>query len=92
MIRRNGRGDKRSCPYIDGADPRCASHFTLGQIGQAFSLCLNNHERCSTYQRIQREAKRKPQFIDVTCSIVPFAGSAHPALGAVPAALQATGT
>ena len=92
MICPSGRGEKGTCPYIDGDDPRCASHFTLGQIDQAFALCLNDHERCSTYKRIQREANEGIQFIDVTCSIEPFVSAARGSVATLSSPLPATST
>ena len=92
MICPSGRGEKGTCPYIDGDDPRCASHFTLGQIDQAFALCLNNHERCPTYKKIQREARAATPFTNITCSIGAFVDPIRSTVAADPSPLQATGT
>jgi len=92
MSHLNGQGEKHSCPHIDGEDSRCASLFTLSQIDQAFALCLNNHERCSTYKSIQDESKRQSRLINLTCSVGRFSDEHPTSIGAVPAPLQATGT
>jgi len=90
MIRPNGRDEKRSCPYIDGDDPRCASHFTLSQIDQAFSLCLNNHECCSTFKNIRHESQPVEPCIHLSCSIERCATPAM--LSDVSAAIRPAGT
>ena len=43
------------CPFLDLDDARCASHFSLGRISEAFDTCVNRHLGCPTYYRLLRE-------------------------------------
>ena len=43
------------CPFLDHDDARCASHFSLGRISEAFDTCVNRHLGCPTYYRLLRE-------------------------------------
>ena len=44
-----------SCPYINLDDSRCAKHFTLGHLTQAFHVCLDGYAACPTYQQLRAE-------------------------------------
>ena len=62
MVR--GRIELKSvCPFIDLNDPRCAKHFTLSRLEEAFSLCFGNHHDCSVYHRL---ATQQATFIGIT--------------------------
>lgn len=43
------------CPFIDDEDPRCASHFTLGHLSEAFGHCVDGYRGCATYWRLVRD-------------------------------------
>jgi len=45
------------CPFIDLNDARCARHFTLSHLGEAFELCLRRHANCVTFYRILGERR-----------------------------------
>ncbi len=40
------------CPFLEQADPRCADHFSLINIADAFSHCVGRHQACPVYQRL----------------------------------------
>lgn len=44
-----------ACPFIDADDARCASHFTLKRLSEAFGDCLDGYYGCTTYWRLARE-------------------------------------
>jgi hypothetical protein len=44
-----------ACPFLDLDDERCASHFSLGRLSEAFDICVNRHLGCPTYYRLLRE-------------------------------------
>ncbi len=46
------------CPFINRNDSRCAARFTLGRLGEAFRLCVNDHHDCHVYDQIEREQDR----------------------------------
>lgn len=54
MIRRNAH-TQDACPFIDDNDSRCASHFTLTRLSDAFGDCLDGYRGCATYWRLVRE-------------------------------------
>lgn len=43
------------CPFLESDDPRCASHFTLTRLSDAFGHCVNRHLGCPLYYRLLRE-------------------------------------
>ncbi len=43
------------CPFIEQDDHRCARHFSLGRINEAFDVCMNRYLACPTYYRLLRE-------------------------------------
>ena len=45
------------CPFIDRKDSRCSSQFTLSRLHNAFGLCVNEYQRCTTYHRILSESQ-----------------------------------
>lgn len=57
MVHDSGRSYSRNrpCPFINLNDTRCAAHFTLGRIEQAFGVCFNHHQTCAIYYRLQQE-------------------------------------
>jgi hypothetical protein len=46
------------CPYVEQSDVRCASHFNLGRLDQAFDHCFEHAGFCPVYNRLLREARR----------------------------------
>lgn len=45
------------CPFVDLNDKRCASHFTLSRMDEAFDLCMRRHLHCVTYYQILQERR-----------------------------------
>lgn len=37
------------CPFADRAESKCAAHWTLANVGQAFEHCADNYEHCPVY-------------------------------------------
>ncbi|MCC7408549.1 MAG: hypothetical protein IT442_10795 [Phycisphaeraceae bacterium] len=52
MLRDPGHEPMRCCPFIDREDPRCAAHFSLPRLAQAFGICVNDYARCATYREL----------------------------------------
>ena len=44
--------DLTTCPFVDLADPRCQSHFSLTHLNNTFSICFHQYRTCSHYQDI----------------------------------------
>lgn len=58
-----------SCPFIDRDDPRCAQRFSIRQLDQVFSLCLNDPHACGVYQQLaweQRPGDTQPPIPTLT--------------------------
>jgi hypothetical protein len=55
MNQENESSDAGLCRFIDSQDRRCSNRFSLGRLGEVFSLCVNNHDACSVYQQIWEE-------------------------------------
>lgn len=70
------------CPFVESDDARCASHFTLGRLNQAFDVCMNGHHSCPIYYRLLRESQRAAT-LTITINGQPFAAGRN---------LRATGT
>ena len=43
------------CPFTDRGEPRCATHWTLHNVGDAFRYCANRYTECPAYQQLLRE-------------------------------------
>ena len=43
------------CPFMNLNDPRCARHFSLSRLNEAFTICLNGYTDCPTYYQIRVE-------------------------------------
>ncbi|MDD4891532.1 MAG: hypothetical protein PHU85_16560 [Phycisphaerae bacterium] len=44
-----------ACPFLDEADTRCAGHFNLNHLAEAFTQCLGRYQACPVYQRLMRD-------------------------------------
>ena len=44
-----------ACPYVNRADHRCSTRFSLGKIDQTFSMCFGAFQGCPQYHRIHAE-------------------------------------
>lgn len=65
MILRDSETEPRVCPFIDLNDSRCARHFTLTRLGEAFELCLKRHSNCVTFYHILRERRQGAGALNV---------------------------
>ncbi len=43
------------CPLLELADPRCAAHFNLTNLSDAFTHCVGRYQACPVYQRLLRD-------------------------------------
>ena len=41
-----------ACPFINLDDPRCAGHFSLSRVDEAFEICLNKHKGCAVFHQL----------------------------------------
>jgi hypothetical protein len=55
VMPRLAESETQCCPFIEHDDARCAPHFTLGRLSEAFDICVNRHRGCPTYYRLLRE-------------------------------------
>jgi hypothetical protein len=48
------------CPFLNRADDRCADHFKLDQLTEAFRSCFGEYNRCPVYLQmfLERRVKR----------------------------------
>ncbi len=44
------------CPYANKSDTRCANHWTLRNLFQAFSQCADRYTACPVYRALKQEA------------------------------------
>jgi len=45
------------CPFVDSADPQCATHLTLRNIVRAFLHCADRYAECPIYRRLMTESR-----------------------------------
>ena len=38
------------CPLLESPDPRCATHFSLVNLNDAFLHCVGRYQACPIYQ------------------------------------------
>jgi hypothetical protein len=43
------------CPFMEDADSRCADHFSLNNLSDAFGFCFGRYQACPVYQRMLRD-------------------------------------
>ncbi len=43
------------CPFVEKADPRCATHLTLRNLYRAFAHCADRYSSCPVYQALNAE-------------------------------------
>ena len=81
------------CPFIDLNDSRCAKHFSLTRMDEAFEVCLRRHRRCVTYHQIlrERDGERQPTVIIGAITLEGCAVAA-PTVGGDQPRLRPTGT
>jgi hypothetical protein len=60
------------CPFLDQNDTRCAEHFRVAGLGQAFEHCLGAYRVCPIYRQIRRGLASKrmqsstPELVKLT--------------------------
>ncbi len=42
------------CPFVNAANPRCASDLTLANLTHAFTRCAGQYRRCPIYLELTR--------------------------------------
>ena len=72
MAYRQSQRECFGCPHMNMNDPRCARHFSLSRLSEAFTICLNGYEDCPTYYQIRMEHAHGPDAI-TTPSLRPAA-------------------
>jgi hypothetical protein len=52
--------DSRHCPFLNRADERCASYFSIDGLGHAYRYCFDRYKTCPVYIQllIERRVKR----------------------------------
>lgn len=45
----------RHCPFLNRNDSRCAQHFSVNRLKQAFDHCFSDYATCSTYRELLSE-------------------------------------
>ena len=63
MARSANKTDCFGCPHINLDDARCARHFSLSRLSEAFTICLNGYKTCPTYYQIRMEHAGAPDAI-----------------------------
>ena len=66
MVRYTRQTISEPCPFLEEEDRRCASHFTLGHLSQAFNHCLNGYRACPIYHELARERPPRLMLTAVT--------------------------
>lgn len=48
------------CPFLNRADSRCASNFSLGRLGEALDHCFDRYGTCEVYADLllERQVRR----------------------------------
>ena len=48
------------CPFLNRADHRCSSYFSIEQMQHAFEHCFHAYKSCAVYQEllVERQARR----------------------------------
>ena len=68
------------CPFLEQDDDRCATHFTVHNLDDAFHHCFGRHESCPVYDLILRSRPRPisrravAEAIPATIRSLPLAG------------------
>lgn len=48
------------CPFLNRADERCSSHFSLDRLQHAFKFCFDGYKSCPLYLQlfVERQVRR----------------------------------
>jgi hypothetical protein len=49
-----------ACPHLDGDDPRCAGHLSLGRLDLAFAVCHGAFHACRVFHQLTIETREAP--------------------------------
>lgn len=49
----------RHCPFLNRSDPRCAEHFSLDSLSEAFADCVGTYAACPTYRELLAERRTR---------------------------------
>ena len=47
------------CPFLNRADARCSTHFSLEALGYAFDHCFDHYEACAVYRELLGERRER---------------------------------
>ena len=47
----------RHCPFLNRSDERCAAHFSLDHLRDAFDHCVNAYAGCPVYRELLLEVR-----------------------------------
>ena len=47
------------CPFLNRTDARCATHFSLDQLGHAFAYCFGQYSSCPMYAELLAERRER---------------------------------
>lgn len=58
--------DRRAhhCPFLNRADHRCSSHFSVERLSEAYEHCFDEYKSCGVYHEllVERQARRGAVF------------------------------
>ena len=47
------------CPFLNRTDVRCSDHFSLENLGHAFSYCFGQYQQCPVYAELLAERRER---------------------------------
>jgi len=48
------------CPFLNRADVRCSTHFSLERLDRAFAYCFDRYQQCGVYLELLVERRVRP--------------------------------
>jgi hypothetical protein len=49
----------KHCPFLNRADARCSSHFSLGHLSDALGQCFDQYAGCGVYRELLLERRQR---------------------------------
>ena len=53
------------CPFLNRPDARCSDHFSLENLGHAFSYCFGSYQQCPVYSELLAERRQRRENASV---------------------------
>jgi hypothetical protein len=50
-------GSAHHCPFLNRSDERCAAHFSLNGMTEAFEQCFDQYAACAVYRELLLERR-----------------------------------